>query len=78
MKSLKIGSQTINLNFETQYGSLGRPFRLSGTAYNLKMPEKWINGAYKHHVIHTFIYLDEKGGTFDIELDYYEKVLKKS
>lgn len=77
MDKIKIGSQTINLNFETQVGSKGRPFRLSGTGYNMKMPEKFIDGMYRHHVIHQFIYLDKQGGDFTVELDYYGKYVKK-
>lgn len=62
---------TINLTFETQISKLGRPFRLSGTRYKLQLPTKWIDGMERHHVIHQFIYLDEQGGCFDVEVDYW-------
>jgi len=74
MEKIKINKDTtINLNFETQTSKLGRPFRLSGTRYNLQLPTKWIDGMERRHVIHQFIYLDEQGGYFDVEVDYYSK-----
>jgi len=77
MEKIKINSETyIFLNFETQTSKLGRPFRLSGTRKNLQLPEKWINKDLKNHWIHSFIYLDEKGGIFEIEIDYFDKFVK--
>ena len=66
---------TINLSFETQMSKLNRPFRLSGTRMNLEVPEKWINKVLKNHWIHSFIYLDEQGGFFEIELGYNNEFL---
>jgi len=77
MDKIKINSETtIYLNFETQISKLGRPFRLSGTRINLQLPEKWINNVIKNHWIHTFRYLDEQDGFFEIEVDYQNNFLK--
>ena len=77
MEKIKINSETtIFLNFETQMSKLGRPFRLSGTRKNLQLPEKWVDKVLKNHWIYSFIYLDEKGGFFEIEVDYNDKFLK--
>jgi hypothetical protein len=72
MDKIKVNLEiTIYLNFETQISKLGRPFRLSGTRMNLQIPPKWIDKIEKHHWIHTFRYLDEKDGFFEIYVDYY-------
>jgi hypothetical protein len=64
----------IYLNFETQISKLGRPFRLSGTR---KVDnEKWINRELKSHWVHSFIYLDEQGGFFEIELNFHKEFVK--
>ena len=77
MDHIQINKTTkINLNFEPQTGSLGRPFRLSGTSKNLQKPSKWIRGVEKWCWIHSFRYLDEKGGYFNIEVDYENKYVK--
>jgi hypothetical protein len=77
MEKIKINSETtIFLNFETQISKLGREFRLSGTRKNLQLPEKWIDKVLKNHWIYSFIYLDERGGFFEIEVDYNDKFLK--
>lgn len=77
MEKIKINSEnTIFLNFETQISKLGRPFRLSGTRKNLQLPEKWVDKVLKNHWIYSFIYLDERGGFFEIEVDYADKFLK--
>lgn len=60
----------LNLNFETQISPTGRPFRLSGTAKNLQLPSKYIDRVERWHWIHTFRYLDEKGGLVSFEFDY--------
>jgi len=74
MDKIKINKDTtINLTFEIQISNLGRPFRNFGTKYNLQLPTKWIEGMERHHVIHQFIYLDEQGGYFDVEVDYWGK-----
>ena len=70
MDYIKIKETKIYLNFETQISKLGRPFRLSGTRKNLQLPEKWIDKVLKNHWIHSFIYLDEQGGFFEVEIDY--------
>jgi hypothetical protein len=76
MNKIKINSETyIFLNFETQISKLGRPFRLSGTKKNLQLPEKWIDKDLKNHWIHSFKYLDEKGGFFEVEIDYNDKFI---
>jgi hypothetical protein len=77
MEKIKINSETyIFLNFETQISKLRREFRLSGTRKNLQIPPKWIDKVEKYHWIHSFKYLDERGGFFEIEIDYYDKFLK--
>jgi hypothetical protein len=77
MEKIKINSETyIFLNFETQTSKLGRPFRLSGIRKNLQLPPKWVNKIEKHHWIYSFIYLDERGGFFEIEVDYADNFLK--
>ena len=76
MNKIKINSETyIFLNFETQISKLGRPFRLSGTKKNLQLSEKWIGKDLKNHWIHSFKYLYEKGGFFEIEIDYFDKFI---
>jgi hypothetical protein len=77
MNKIKINSETyIFLNFEIQISKLGREFRLSGTRKNLQITPKWIDKVEKYHWIHSFKYLDEKGGFFEIEIDYFDNFLK--
>jgi hypothetical protein len=76
MNSIKFKNQTIFLDFNIQYSPLNRPFRLSGTRKNLQLPEKWVDKVLKNHWIHSFKYLDERGGFFEIEIDYNDKFLK--
>jgi hypothetical protein len=77
MNKIKINSETyIFLNFEIQISKLGREFRLSGTRKNLQLPEKWVGKDLKNHWIHSFKYLDENGGFFEIEIDYFDNFLK--
>jgi hypothetical protein len=71
-----VHKDTVQLHFNTQEGTLGRPFRLSGTRKNLQLPEKWVNGIVKWHWIYSFIYLDERGGFFEIEIDYNDKFVR--
>jgi hypothetical protein len=66
----------VSLLPHNQEGTLGRPFRLSGTRKNLQLPEKWVNGIEKWHWIYSFIYLDERGGFFEIEIDYNDKFVR--
>jgi hypothetical protein len=73
---ITIKETRILLNFETQISKLGRPFRLSGTRKNLQMPEKWINKVTHWHWVHSFKYLDERGGFFEIEIDYNNNFVK--
>jgi hypothetical protein len=75
LDSILINQTHIFLNFETQILNLGRPFRLSGTRKNLQLPEKWIDKVLKNHWIYSFIYLDERGGFFEIEIDYSNNFL---
>jgi hypothetical protein len=63
--------------FETQIGSLGRPFRQSGLKNNLQLPAKWVNKTEYWHWIYSFLYLDERAGFFEIEIDYNDKYVKK-
>ncbi len=73
---IKINQTTsININFETQISKLGRPFRLSGTRKNLQLSSKWIDKVERWHWIHKFIYLDEKGGFFEVEIDYNDNFI---
>ena len=51
-------------------------FGESKTRKNLQLPEKWIGKDLKNHWIHSFIYLDEQGGFFEIEVDYFDKFIK--
>lgn len=69
-ESITIQKTKIYLSFETQISKLGRPFRLSGTRLNLRLPIKWVDGIERHHVTHLFKYLDEDGGFFEVEVDY--------
>jgi len=76
MNNIKINPETtIELNFETQISKLGRPFRLSGTKKKLQLPEKWIGKDLKNHWIHSFKYLDERSGFFEVEIDYNDKFI---
>jgi hypothetical protein len=75
-KSIKIKESIINLDFSTQFDKNKRPFRLSGTRMNLQLPPKWIEKNIKYHWIHSFKYLDEKGGYFEIEIDYNDNFFK--
>ena len=59
---------------QTQHDKNNRPFRLSGTRKNLQIPAKWIDKVLKYHWIISFIYLDEQGGIFEINLDYFDKM----
>jgi hypothetical protein len=66
---------SIKLNFETQISKLGRPFRQSGLRKNSQLPSKWIDKVEKWHWVYSFIYLDERGGFFEVEIDYSDKFL---
>ena len=56
-------------HFETQYGTLGRPFRLSGVskATNRQTANDWI---------YSFKYLDKDGGYFSIKICADGRVVK--
>ena len=75
MEYLTINQTRVYLNFETQTSKLGRPFRVSGGRLNGNVPAKWIEShkMFMHHYIHSFKYLDEKGGFFEVEVDYNNK-----
>jgi phage terminase small subunit len=60
-----------------QQGKLGRPFRASGIEKILSKPPKWINGVEKYCWKYTFKYLDEKGGFFQIDIDWDGKLIDK-
>lgn len=70
-----IGQTRVFLNFETQISKLGREFRQSGLRKNSQLPAKWIDRVEKWHWIYSFIYLDEVGGFFEVEIDYDNKFL---
>ena len=72
-ESILIKQTRIFLNFETQISKLGRPFRLSETKI---FDGKWIGKEMKYKTIHTFKYLDEEGGFFEIELGYNNEFIK--
>lgn len=77
MEKIKINETTsIGIYFETQISKLGRPYRLSGIRKNLQLPSKWIDKTEKYHWIYSFIYLDDQGGIFEIEIDYNNKFVK--
>ena len=66
------------LNFNPQIiqeGKLGRPFRLLQIGKKNNQ-SKWINKVEKFEWIAEFKYLDEQGGTFKIEIDFYDKIKK--
>ena len=68
--------QMLDLNpYETQEGKLGRPFRLSQIGKKTNQ-SKWINRVEKFEWIAEFKYLDDQGGTFKIEIDFYDKIKK--
>ena len=80
MESILMGKTRLSLKInEVQTSTKGRPFRVSGSRMNLQYPAKWIDGLLMHHYIHSFIYLDEIGGMFEVECDYLNKfiMLKK-
>ncbi len=79
MGSISIGKIQLSLNIdEVQTSTKGRPFRISGSRMNLQHPAKWIDKMEMHHFIHTFKYLDEQGGFFEVEVDYQNKYINNS
>lgn len=76
MSHIQVRDFKININLEPQLSKQDRPFRLSSVRKNAQLPEKWIGNSFKYHWIYLFIYLDERGGFFDVEVDYYDKFLK--
>jgi len=62
---------------EPQEGKLGRPFRASGVQKITTIAPKWVNRVEKYAWRHTFRYLDEKGGFFEIDLDWDGKLIDK-
>lgn len=67
----------LNFNtFDKQEGKLGRPFRLSSVGKNLQKPCKWINRTEKYYWIYIFKYLDDIGGLFSVEIDYFDKIIE--
>jgi len=61
---------------KTKIDDKGRPFRLSGTRKNSQLPSKWIDKTERWHWIHSFKYLDEQGGFFEIEIGYNNEFIK--
>ena len=76
MEKINYKGQRINLNFEPQMGSLGRPFRLSGTKKDCTKEPKFINGVYKFIWTISFRYLDELDGFFAFVIGYNDEVLE--
>lgn len=77
MDTIKIKDFKIKLELNTvQTSPNGRPFRCSGLRKNLQTPSKWINKTECWQWIYSFIYLDEKAGFFEIEIDYDNKFLQ--
>jgi phage terminase small subunit len=60
-----------------QTGKLGRPFRNVGVERITTIAPKWVNRVEKWCWRHTFRYLDEKGGFFEIDLDHENKLIDK-
>lgn len=77
MNAIFLNKIKLNLNFETQTSPSGRPIRLSAISKNLQVPQKYINGSYKHHWIYTFRYLDKEDGFVSFEFDYLDNFLHK-
>ena len=77
MNTIQTNEQTININFETQIGTIGRPFRLSGVRKRTDIPCKWINRIECYHWIYSFRYLDDQDGFFEIEIDYNNNYVKQ-
>lgn len=76
MEKILIGKTEIELTpLIWQDTPNGGKFRLSGSRRNAQVPEKWINGVFKFHMIYDFIYTDGKMVSF--EFDYNGKFLKK-
>ena len=77
MNTISLNKIKLNLNFETQISPSGRPIRLSAISKNLQVPQKYINGSYKHHWIYTFRYLDKYDDFVSFEFDYLDNFLRK-
>lgn len=65
----------IFLNFEIQYGTVGRPFKEVGLRKNMQIPPKWIDKVECWHWIYTFNYQDENKGGFEIEIGYQNQYI---
>lgn len=78
MTKTTVNNQVIFLNSFKEQTFENRPFRLSGSRQNLQQPQKYIDGMYLHHYYHSFIYLDQQGGMFEIECDYQNKYINNS
>lgn len=57
---------------ETQISKSGREFRLSGLHKKGQVPDKWIDGGYRNHWVHSYIFLDNQQ-IIKFEFDYFEK-----
>ena len=75
LESILIKETRIFLSFETQVSKKRRPFRLSSTRKCLEVPERWVDKVLKNHWIHSFIYLDEDGGSFEVQIGYYDEFI---
>ena len=77
MERIKINENySINIDFSVQVGKLNRPFQHYGLRKNTDMPSKFINQVECFHWIYEFKYLDKQGGKFEIEIDYYNNIVK--
>jgi hypothetical protein len=66
----------LNLSITPKLSKLGRPYRLSAIAKNLKMSSKWINKLEHWHWYYFFIYTDDNS-FFGFEFDYQDNFVQK-
>lgn len=66
----------LNLTQIPQLSKLGKPYRLSAIAKNIKLPSKWINKVERWHWVYIFKYTDDNS-FFGFEFDYNDKLVRK-
>ena len=74
---ITVQSQRINLNFDEQTGSTGKPFRLSGISLVLNKPSVWIDKQLFHGTIYVFRYIGTND-FFSVEFDPHDVYVKNS
>lgn len=67
--------QTLDQQIES---GTGRPYRMSGVSIKYNTPAKWVKGQQMHYTVYTFKYLDKLQGKFEIEIDPYFKIIRKT